>query len=421
MIRRAGTGGSAAGGFGMNDPDLRKTGLAALPRGIWVLGFVSMAMDVSSEMIHALLPVYLVTVLGASTLAVGFIEGIAEATASMVKIVSGTLSDRLGTRKWLAAAGYGLAAITKPVFPLAPSIAWVTAARFVDRIGKGIRGAPRDALAADIAPPRMRGAAFGLRQALDTVGAFLGPFLAIAVMWASGGSYVTVFWVAVVPAFVAVGLMVFGVEDVPTRDGGDPADAANGGAVLGRTFWSVVAVAAIFGLARFSEAFLVLKAAAVGLPAMLVPLVLVVMNVVYAAASYPAGALSDRAGRTTLLLAGLAVLVAADLALAFADGLALAGLGIALWGLHMGLAQGVMTALVADAAPPSRRGTAFGIFNFVTGVAALAASLLAGGLWDAFGAQATFLVGAGFALLTAATTAMLQRTHDRNGETAKQR
>jgi MFS family permease len=394
----------------MSDPRPAKTGLSALPRGIWVLGLVSMAMDVSSEMIHALLPVYLVAVLGASTLTVGFIEGIAEATASMVKIVSGTLSDRLGTRKWLAVLGYGLAAFTKPIFPLAPSVAWVTAARFVDRIGKGIRGAPRDALAADIAPPDMRGAAFGLRQSLDTVGAFLGPFLAVVLMWASGGSYVLVFWVAVVPAFVAVALLVFGVEDAARpANGDDPDDPVNGRTPLGGAFWGVVAVAAVFGLARFSEAFLVLKASAVGLPATLVPLVLVVMNIVYAIAAYPAGALSDKAGRTAPLLVGLAVLIAGDVALAFADGLVLAGLGVAAWGLHMGLTQGVITALVADAAPPSRRGTAFGIFNFVTGIAALVASLLAGGLWDAFGAQATFLAGAGFALLTALGVAVLRR------------
>jgi MFS family permease len=387
-----------------------KTGLAALPRGIWVLGLVSMAMDISSEMIHALLPVYLVTVLGASTLTVGFIEGLAEATASFVKIASGTLSDRLGTRKWLAALGYGLAAVTKPVFPLAPSVAWVTAARFVDRIGKGIRGAPRDALAADIAPPEMRGAAFGLRQSLDTIGAFVGPFLAIVLMWATTDSYRTVFWVAVIPAFIAVGLMILGVEDVAAPKTERPAGtAAADRAALGRPFWGVVAVAAIFGLARFSEAFLVLKAAAVGLPATLVPLVLVVMNVVYAVAAYPAGALSDRTGRTALLLVGLAVLIAGDLALAFADGLALVGLGIAAWGLHMGLTQGVITAMVADAAPAARRGTAFGIFNFVNGAAALAASLLAGGLWDAFGARATFLAGAGFALLTTVAVAALRR------------
>ena len=394
----------------MTLPTSPKTGLSALPRGIWVLGFVSMAMDVSSEMIHALLPVYLVTVLGASTLAVGFIEGIAEATASLTKIVSGTLADRTGRRKWLAALGYGLAAITKPVFPLAPSVAWVTAARFVDRIGKGIRGAPRDALAADIAPPEMRGAAFGLRQSLDTIGAFVGPFLAIALMWATGGSFVTVFWVAVIPAFVAVGLMVFGVEEVASSDGRGGDAKANGGATLGAAFWGVVAIAAVFGLARFSEAFLVLKASAVGVPAMLVPLVLVVMNVVYAAAAYPAGALSDRVGRTALLLFGLVALVVGDLALAFADGLALTGLGIVAWGLHMGMTQGALTAMVADAAPSARRGTAFGIFNFVTGVAALAASLLAGGLWDGFGPRTTFLVGAGFALVTMVGVAMLRRT-----------
>lgn len=394
----------------MSDPRPAKSGLSALPPGIWVLGFVSMAMDISSEMIHALLPVYLVTVLGASTLTVGLIEGIAEATASMVKIVSGTLSDRLGRRKRLAALGYGLAALTKPIFPLAPSIGWVMVARFVDRIGKGIRGAPRDALAADLAPPALRGAAFGLRQTLDTIGAFVGPLIAMALMWATSEAYTIVFWVAVVPAFVAVGLIVFGVEDVaaPTRP-----VAAEGEAEtrerLGRPFWAIMVVTVVFTLARFSEAFLVLDATAVGLPATYVPLVLVVMNVVYAATAYPAGALSDRVGRTALLLLGLVVLIGGDLLLAFGRGWGVVGLGIAAWGLHMGLTQGVLTAMVADAAPATRRGTAFGIFNFVVGVAALAASLIAGALWDGFGPGATFLAGAGFAALTTVAVLMLRR------------
>ncbi|MER2604546.1 MAG: MFS transporter [Siculibacillus sp.] len=395
----------------MTSPAPNRTGLAALPRGIWVLGFVSMAMDVSSEMIHALLPVYLVTVLGASAVTVGLIEGIAEATAALTKIVSGTLSDRLGTRKWLVALGYGLAALTKPVFPLASSVGWVVAARFVDRIGKGIRGAPRDALAADIAPPDLRGAAFGLRQSLDTIGAFVGPFLAIALMWASGGSFTTVFWVAVVPAFVAVGLIVFGIEDAarPVARVGDGDGAPSERGPLGAAFRGVTAVAAVFTLARFSEAFLVLKASALGVSATAVPLVLVAMNVVYAAAAYPAGALSDRVGRTALLLVGLAVLVGGDLLLAFGSDRVTLGLGIAAWGLHMGLTQGVLTAMVADTVAPERRGTAFGVFNFVTGLAALAASLVAGLLWETVGASATFLAGAGFATVTAIGVMVLRR------------
>lgn len=361
-----------------------------------------MLMDISSEMIHALLPVYLVTVLGASALAIGVIEGIAEATASITKIFSGALSDWLGRRKIIAALGYGLAALAKPVFPLAPTVGWVVAARFVDRIGKGIRGAPRDALVADLAPAHLRGASFGLRQSLDTAGAFLGPLVAIALMWLTADDFRAVFWVAVIPAFLAVGLIVFAVRD-PRRPPGlrrvrfplrrDEI------ARLGRSYWLVVGVATVFTLARFSEAFLVLRAQALGLQLMLVPAVLVLMNVVYALAAYPAGVLGDLGGRSRVLAAGLALLVAADLALAFVPGIAGVAIGVALWGLHMGFTQGLLATLVADASPAELRGTAFGIFNLLSGLALLAASVLAGLLWDRLGAQSTFLAGAAFALL----------------------
>lgn len=373
-----------------------------IPSGVWVLGIVSMLMDVSSEMIHALLPVYLVTVLGTSMLTVGIIEGIAEATAAITKVFSGALSDWLGRRKELAALGYGLAAVTKPVFPLAPNVSWLIAARFIDRVGKGIRGAPRDALVADLAPPELRGASFGLRQSLDTVGAFLGPLLAIIMMLLTANSFTTVFWIAVLPAFVAFALIVFGVQEPTSRSAQrevkSPLSRAEL-ARLGRDYWWVVSIAGVFALARFSEAFLVLRAQTVGLPIALVPAVMVLMNVVYALAAYPAGALSDFMNRRGLLSIGLGVLVAADLALAFASSVAGVAFGVALWGLHMGLTQGLFAALIADAAPAELRGTAYGMFNFVTGFALLAASIIAGWLWDTIGDSGTFLAGAAFALV----------------------
>nr|WP_272877224.1 MFS transporter [Neoroseomonas eburnea] len=372
-------------------------------------------MDVSSEMIHALLPVYLVVGLGASTLAVGFIEGIAEATAAITKVFSGALSDRLGKRKLLAATGYGMAALTKPVFPLAHTVGWLVAARFIDRVGKGIRGAPRDALIADIAPPGIRGAAFGLRQALDTVGAFAGPLLAIALMWATADSFRFVFWIAVLPAAGAFLLIVFAVRE-PARP---PATGERrlplSRAELARlpaAYWWVVAVAAVFTLARFSEAFLILRAQQAGLAIVLVPAVLVLMNVVYAVSAYPAGLLADRMDRGRLLSFGLLCLIVADMILAASSGLAGIAVGVALWGLHMGLTQGLLSTLVADTAPADLRGTAFGMFNLVCGVTMLAASVLAGALWDMCGPGATFLAGA---LLAIASLVGLNRLQGRFG------
>ncbi|MEQ1935548.1 MAG: MFS transporter [Fimbriimonadaceae bacterium] len=396
--------------------------LREIPPAVWALGFVSLLMDLSSEIIHALLPVYLVTVLGVSMLTVGFIEGIAEATASIVRVFSGALSDRLGKRKLLAVVGYGLAALTKPVFPLASSVSWLVAARFIDRVGKGIRGAPRDALVADIAPAHLRGASFGLRQSLDTVGAFLGPALAIGLMWLTANNFQAVFWFAVLPAFLAVGLLIFAVHE-PERPSGlrkvrSPLSLAEL-RCFGPAYWWVVGVAVVFSIARFSEAFLILQAQSVGLPIVLVPLVLVLMNVVYAIAAYPAGVLSDHANRITVLGVGFGILIAADLVLAFVSGLAGVAIGVALWGLHMGFTQGLLATLIADAAPPELRGTAFGIFNLATGVALLVASVLAGALWDAVGSQATFLAGAAFTALALAGLAAIQRIAPFIGQGAK--
>ena len=373
--------------------------LRQIPGGIWSLGFVSLLMDVSSEMIHALLPVYLVTVLGASMTSVGAIEGIAESTASIVKIFSGALSDWLGRRKFLATLGYGLAALTKPAFPLAQGIDVLIAARFVDRVGKGIRGAPRDALVADIAPPALRGAAFGLRQSLDTIGAFLGPALAIGLMWLSADNFKLVFWAAVPPALLAVALLLVAVKE-PERHGAGQlrfplrfSELAR----LGGAFWLITSIGTVFALAHFSEAFLILRARDAGLPLALSPLVLVAMNVVYALSAYPAGVLSDACDRLIVLALGLALLVAADLVLAGSTGLVGVSIGVLLWGLHMGLTQGLLATLVADVAAAELRGTAFGMFNLLNGLATLASSLIAGALWDRHGAQATFCAGAAFA------------------------
>lgn len=379
--------------------------LREIPLGIWSLGFVSMLMDISSEMIHALLPVYMVTVLGTSTLAVGIIEGIAEATASITKVFSGALSDWLGKRKLLAALGYGLAAFTKPIFPLATGLNELVAARFIDRIGKGIRGAPRDALIADISPKELRGASFGLRQTLDTIGAFIGPLLAITLMWFLANDIKAVFWLAVIPAFLAMFLIIFGVTEPDSPPGKRQVRFPLHASELVRlssSYWIVVAIAVLLTLARFSEAFLILRAQSTGLALSLIPAVMVVMNVFYSLAAYPAGVLSDNGSRTNVLMIGLLLLVASDVVLALAPGITGITVGVALWGLHMGFSQGLLSALVADNAPPELRGTAFGVFNLMTGLALLAASIIAGALWDLVGPHATFLAGAGFTMLALA-------------------
>jgi MFS family permease len=384
-----------------------------VPTGIWAIGFVSLLMDISSEMIHALLPVYLVAGLGASMLAVGMIEGIAQATAAIVKVFSGALSDWLGRRKFLAVLGYGLAAISKPIFPLASTLDWLIAARFIDRIGKGIRGAPRDALVADISPEHLRGASFGLRQSLDMAGAFLGPLFAIALMWLTANHFQTVFWIAVIPAFLAVALLVFAVREPNRPKEMRPARLPLNREHLGRlspAYWGVVAIAVVFTLARFSEAFLVLRALSLDLPLMLIPIVLVVMALATALSAYPVGALSDRIGRPAMLIIGMALLLAAGLVLAFSADLAWLAVGVALWGLHLGFTQGVLAAFIADTAPPDLRGTAFGVFNLLTGVALLAASVIAGVLWDRFGPQATFLMGAAFTSLALAGVVHVRRS-----------
>lgn len=380
-----------------------------LPAGIWMLGFVSLLMDVSSEMIHSLLPLFLVTVLGASALSVGLIEGLAESTALLVKIFSGSLSDYLGRRKGLAVFGYALGALSKPLFALAHGIGLVVAARLLDRAGKGIRDAPRDALVADIAPPEMRGAAFGLRQSLDTVGALVGPLLAMALMLLWANDFRAVFWIAGVPGVLAVLVLFLGVREPPARARARPGYPLAGLSLrrLGSAFWWIVAIGGLFTLARFSEAFLLLRAQQGGVPVALVPLVMVVMNAVYALSAYPFGMLSDRVDHRRILVVGLLVLVLADLVLASGSHWGTLIIGVALWGLHMGMTQGLLATMVADAAPVDLRATAYGVFSLVSGVALLIASALAGLLWDTLGAAWTFYAGAGFSAL--AVVALLVR------------
>ena len=376
----------------------------SLPSGIWVLGFVSLLMDISSEMIHALLPLFMVGTLAMSVALVGLLEGLAEATALILKVFSGVISDWFGKRKPLAVLGYGLGAATKPLFALATGPGMIFTARLLDRVGKGIRGAPRDALVADIAPPEQRGAAFGLRQSLDTVGAFLGPLLAVGLMLLWANDFRAVFAVAIIPAALCVALLVLGVQE-PERPAGAPRVnpiSRTNLKRLPRAYWWVVGVGAVFTLARFSEAFLVLRAEQVGIALALVPLVMVAMNAVFSVTAYPFGKLSDRVSHRRLLLAGLAVLVLADVVLAASTHWTGLLLGVALWGVHMGMTQGLLAAMAADTAPADLRGTAYGFFNLMSGLAMLAASVVAGLLWQYWGPAWTFGAGAMFSAVAMA-------------------
>lgn len=380
-----------------------------------MLGFVSMLMDISSEMVHSLLPLFMVSVLGASALTVGIVEGLAESTAMIVKVFSGTLSDYLGKRKGLAVFGYALGALTKPLFAVANTTVIVLTARLLDRIGKGVRGAPRDALVADLAPPTLRGAAFGLRQSLDTVGAFLGPLLAVGLMLLWANDFRMVFWVAVIPGVLAVVLLLFGVREPKQHQNGKRTNPIRRENLkrLTAPYWWVVGIGAVFTLARFSEAFLVLRAQQGGIP--MVPLVMVAMNLVYAMSAYPLGKLSDRMSHSKLLALGLIVLIAADLVLALDDHWAVVLAGVALWGVHMGITQGLLATMVADTAPADLRGTAYGVFNLMSGIAMLFASVLAGLLWDRFGASFTFYSGAVFCVI-----ALVGLTKYQTGATTKE-
>jgi MFS family permease len=385
----------------------KTTSVAALrqiPRAVWVLGLVSLLMDVSSEMIHSLLPLFMVTMLGASAIAVGFVEGLARATALIVRVFSGALSDWLGRRKGLSVFGYGLGALSKPLFAIASSVGLVLTARVLDRIGKGVRGAPRDALVADVTPLPSRGAAYGLRQSLDTVGAFMGPLLAVGLMLLWANDFRAVFWVAVIPGAAAVALLILGLREGPRQPTEKRHNPLRRESLkrLPTAYWQVVAVGAVFTLARFSDAFLVLRAEQSGIPLAFVPLVLVAMNLAYSLTAFPIGVLADRMSHTRLLAAGLVVLILADLVLAASNHWAVVFGGVALWGVHMGMTQGLLATMVAHTAPSELRGTAFGMFNLLSGFAMLIASVLAGLLWDLYGAPSTFYAGAGFSSLALA-------------------
>jgi MFS family permease len=389
--------------------------LSKIPRTVWTLGYVSLFMDLSSELVHSILPVFLVTVLGANALTVGFIEGIAEATALIVKIFSGALSDFFGRRKWLILAGYGMAALTKPLFPLASSVETVFTARFLDRIGKGVRGAPRDALIADVAPSDIRGACFGLRQSMDTVGAFLGPLAAIVLLYLYHDDMKAVLWFAVAPAAITIVLIMAGVKEPVAKARPHSFRSPLRLASLkdfSRHYWWVVVIGTVFTLARFSEAFLVLRAEQTGLSVTWIPLVMVVMSLFYALSAYPAGVLSDHVNKNYLLVAGLVLLALADLTLARAHSALVVMCGVALWGLHMGFTQGILAAMVAAATPQELKGTAFGLFNFVNGLFMLLASVIAGWLWDRYGADMTFYAGAAFSML-ALLLLMFHKSHRR--------
>lgn len=376
--------------------------LSRIPKGVWVLGGVSLLMDVSSEMIHSLLPLFMATTLGASVIIIGIIEGVAEATALMLKVFSGVISDYVGKRKGLALLGYGLGALSKPLFAIAPTSGMVFSARMIDRIGKGIRGAPRDALVADVTPPEIRGAAYGLRQALDTIGAFLGPLLAVALMFLWDNDFQSIFWVAAIPAVLSIALLGFGLKEPNTsvvQKRTNPLRRENL-KKLSAAYWWVVAIGSIFTLARFSEAFLVLRAQQMAIPLFAIPLVMVAMNLVYSLTAYPFGKLSDRMSHSKMLQWGLLVLIAADIVLALSSHWSTLLAGVALWGIHMGMTQGLLAAMVAHTAPPELRGTAFGMFNLMSGIALLLASAGAGVLWEMLGAASTFYAGAIICVLT---------------------
>ncbi|MGY6031383.1 MFS transporter [Phytobacter sp. AG2a] len=381
---------------------VRPATLSRIPKGVWVLGGVSLLMDVSSEMIHSLLPLFMATTLGASVIVIGLIEGLAEATALIIKVFSGVLSDYLGKRKGLALLGYGMGALSKPLFALASSSGVVFGARMIDRVGKGIRGAPRDALVADVTPPDIRGAAFGLRQSLDTLGAFLGPLLAVGLMLLWNNDFQAIFWVAVVPGALAIVLLYFGLEEPKTpviKKRTNPLTRENL-KKLSNAYWWVVALGSVFTLARFSEAFLVLRAQQMDIPLFAIPLVMVAMNLVYSLTAYPFGKLSDGMSHSKMLQAGLLVLIAADIVLALSSHWSTLLFGVALWGIHMGMTQGLLAAMIAHTAPAELRGTAFGMFNLMSGIALLLASVGAGVLWETLGAASTFYAGAIICVIT---------------------
>jgi len=394
------------------DSPLREVNVRAerpnLPRNVWILGFVSLLMDLSSEIYHALLPVFVTVTLGLPVVALGAIDGIAESTASFAKLVSGRLSDRSMRRKPWIMAGYGLAALSKPLFPIAQGAAELMGARFADRVGKGIRGSPRDAMIADETPAEIRGRAFGLRQALDTAGALLAPIVAIALMWLLADNIRAVYWIAIVPAFFSFLLAWLALREPEQRTESKASPLLRGFRDLNRATRRLLAVGFLFTLARFSESFLILKGVEIGLSETLSPLTLVLFNLSYTILAYPAGGLSDRVAPRSILMSGMAVLIVADLILAWTTGYVGLSIGVLLWGAHMALTQGVFARMIADSAPEHLRATSFGAFWFVTGLASLLASLAAGFIWDRDGSETTFIAAAGAAAVALAMLSLLQ-------------
>jgi MFS family permease len=379
-----------------------------LPRNVWVLGFVSLFMDLSSEIYHALLPAFITLVLGLPATALGAIDGVAEATANFAKLFSGRLSDRSLRRKPWVMAGYGLAALSKPLFPLASSAPLLMLARFADRVGKGIRGAPRDAMLADETPPEIRGRAFGLRQTLDTVGALLAPLVAIGLMAWLASDIRAVYWFAIIPAaisFLLAWLVLREPEQHLSPLKKSPFFA--GFKALDKDTKRLLQVGFLFTLARFSEGFLILKGIDIGLSETMSPITLAIFNLAYVALAYPAGVLSDRMSPRSILIAGILVLIVGNVVLAQSNGFVGVAIGTALWGAHMALTQGIFARMVADSAPDELRATSFGAFYFVTGIGTLLASLGAGWLWDNQGASATFLTSAGAAAVALAMLSLL--------------
>lgn len=372
-----------------------------IPRTVWVLGFVSLLMDISSEMIHALLPLFMAGALGASAIWIGLVEGIGEGTALIAKVFSGVVADRFGHKKHLVFAGYFLGVVSKPVFALAGCMPVVLAARFFDRIGKGLRGAPRDAIVADVTDESIRGAAYGLRQSLDAAGAFVGPLIATLLLLLWTEDLRSIFWIALIPGAACLLLILIGVEDNVTETKNTKRIEWNEiGSVMTPAFRQLVILGTLFSLARFSNAFIVLKAADIGIDQAWIPMIIVLMHIAFSLSSYPFGMLADRLNPMRLLALGMVLLALSDLLFAFAANTAVLILGVVLFGMHLGATQGIFSAIVSEVAVSHLRATAFGVFNFFSGIALLVSGLVAGGLWELFGAQYCFAGGVVFAVLT---------------------
>lgn len=393
--------------------DSVKNRIKRLPRNIWIVSATSFFMDVSSEMVLNVLPLFLNTVLGVKTNVIGLIEGVAEATASILKLFSGWLSDKLGTRKWLAVAGYGLSALAKPFFFFAQTWGTVAAIRWTDRIGKGIRTAPRDALVADNVKPHQRGLAFGLHRAADTAGAFLGILTAALIVWLvksrtgaealTRSTFQTIVLVSAIPAILAVVVLALGTKEA--RSAGTAQKMRITFRGLGKPFGMFMLIVGLFDLGNSSDAFLILRAESVGMKLIHILIMLAVFNLVYALISTPAGILSDKFGRRKMIIGGWIVYALIYLGFAVAKSPTVVWFLYVSYGLYYGMAYGTAKAMISDIVPYDMRGTAFGTYNAILGILDFPASLIAGllwsglGKWAGFGPSAPFYFGAGMAAL----------------------